>query len=52
VVNETNLQGEFQFEAQSSDGDKNDFLQRIHDELGLTIAPGQRNVEMLVFSPR
>jgi uncharacterized protein (TIGR03435 family) len=52
VVNETNLQGEFQFEAKSSDGDKNDFLQHLHDQLGLTITPGQRNVEMLIFSPR
>jgi uncharacterized protein (TIGR03435 family) len=52
IVNETNLSGRFEFHIESSEGEKNDFLQRLHDQLGLTIIPGQRNVEMLIFDPR
>ena len=51
IVNETNLEGEFEFHVEPSPG-KNDFLDRLRDELGLVIAPTQRNIEILVFDPR
>jgi uncharacterized protein (TIGR03435 family) len=52
VVNETNLEGEFKFRVENSDGAENDFLDRLRDQLGLVITPAQRNVETLVFEPR
>jgi uncharacterized protein (TIGR03435 family) len=52
VVNETNLQGDFQFAAESSKGGNNDFLDRLRDQSGLVITPSQRNVQVLVFRPR
>ena len=52
VVNETNLQGQYAFSAEASPTGKNDFLDRLHDELGLVIESTQRNVEVLVFNPR
>jgi uncharacterized protein (TIGR03435 family) len=52
VVNETNLQGEFEFNAESSEGTENDFLERLRDRLGLSIAPAQRNIDVLVFRTR
>jgi uncharacterized protein (TIGR03435 family) len=52
VVNETNLVGEFAFDIKASQTAKNDFLGRLHDQLGLVIALAQRNVEILVFNPR
>jgi uncharacterized protein (TIGR03435 family) len=50
VVNETNLQGAFEFRVESSE--KNDFLERLREKTGLVISPGQRNVEVLVFEGR
>jgi uncharacterized protein (TIGR03435 family) len=52
VVNETNLQGEFEFRVEGSKGVRNDFLKNLRDQLGLVITPAQRNVEILVFEPR
>ena len=52
VVNETNLSGEFSFHVGPSVTENNDFLDRLRDELGLVIAPAQRNIETLVFDPR
>jgi uncharacterized protein (TIGR03435 family) len=52
VVDETNLEGEFKFHVERSEGAENVFLERLRDELGLVIASGQRNVEILVFEPR
>jgi uncharacterized protein (TIGR03435 family) len=51
IVNETNLDGEFEFHVEPSPG-KNDFLDRFRDELGFVIAPAQRNIETLVFDLR
>ena len=51
IVNETNLEGEFEFHVEPSPG-KNDFLNRLRDELGFVIAPAQRNIETLVFDLR
>jgi uncharacterized protein (TIGR03435 family) len=52
IVNETNLNGEFEFHIEPSQAGKNDFLDRLRDELGLVIAPAQRNIETLVFDLR
>ncbi len=51
VVNETNLRGQYVYNVNSDDGPQNNFLQHLHDQLGLTLTPGQRNVEMLIFDP-
>jgi uncharacterized protein (TIGR03435 family) len=52
IVNETNLKGEFEFHVEPSQAEKSNFLDRLRDELGLVIAPAQRNIEILVFDPR
>jgi uncharacterized protein (TIGR03435 family) len=52
LVNETGLEGEFKIRVKSSEGEENDFLERLREETGLVITPSQRNVEMLVFEPR
>jgi uncharacterized protein (TIGR03435 family) len=52
VVNETNLQGDFAFRVKASDGPENDFLERLRDQLNLTITPAQRSVEIVALEPR
>ena len=52
VVNETNLEGSFDFEVEASPTRDTDFLDLLRDRLGLVIAPDQRNVEVLVFRKR
>jgi len=52
IVNETNLEGEFVFHVEPTQTAKNDFLDRLRHQLGLIIAPAQRNVEILAFKPR
>jgi uncharacterized protein (TIGR03435 family) len=52
LINETNLQGEFQFHIEDPKSERNDFLERLRDQLGLVITPAQRNVETLVFDPQ
>jgi hypothetical protein len=42
VVNETNLQGDFQFAAESSKGGSNDFLNRLRDQSGLVYALAEK----------
>lgn len=51
VVNETHLEGQFEFKARASETGKNDFLQRLRDQLGLAVTEVQRNVEILAFEP-
>jgi uncharacterized protein (TIGR03435 family) len=51
VVDETNLQGEFDFNVQATSQRNNDFLERLHDVAGLRITPAQRTVEVLVIQP-
>ena len=51
VVDETKLDGEFRFKVKASENEKNDFLDRLRDQLGLVIAPAQRNVEILALRP-
>jgi uncharacterized protein (TIGR03435 family) len=52
LVNETNLKGAFQFRVESSKGESNDFLERLHNQLGLIITPARKSVETLVFKSR
>jgi uncharacterized protein (TIGR03435 family) len=52
MVNDTNLQGEFEFDVENDQGTENTFLQRLHDRTGLVITPAKRNVEILVFRAR
>jgi len=52
VVNETNLQGQFAFDAESGAGTYMIFLKRLYDQTGLLITPAQRTLEILVFRPR
>jgi uncharacterized protein (TIGR03435 family) len=49
VVNETNLEGEFEFSVESTKGAANDFPEHFRDQSGLVITPAQRNIEALVF---
>src|SRR5579872_1558169 len=51
VVNETHLDGEFEFNVEANETGPNDFLQRLRDQLGLVISEVQRNVEILAFEP-
>ena len=51
VVNETHLEGEFEFKVRASETGKNDFLERLRDQLGLVVTEAQRNVEILAFEP-
>jgi uncharacterized protein (TIGR03435 family) len=52
VVNETNLQGQFEFRVAENPGANGDFLVRLRNELGLAIEPARRNLQLLVFNPR
>jgi uncharacterized protein (TIGR03435 family) len=52
VVNETNLEGDFEFRVERGKGSANDFLERLRDQLGLIITPATRNVEIIVFDSR
>ena len=56
VLDETELTGKFDFDlkGESLEGEqsKNDFAQRLRDQLHLAITPAQRNVETLAFYPR
>jgi uncharacterized protein (TIGR03435 family) len=52
VVNETHLNGQFEFNVKASETKQNDFLDRLRDQLGLIVTEVQRNVEILAFEPR
>jgi uncharacterized protein (TIGR03435 family) len=57
VVNETKLDGKFDFEVKdpaisAQQMPKGDFVQRLRDQMGLVIAPGQRYVETIVYRLR
>jgi uncharacterized protein (TIGR03435 family) len=52
VVNETNLEGDFEFRLERGKGSANDFLERLRDQLGLIITPARRNVDIIVFDYR
>jgi uncharacterized protein (TIGR03435 family) len=52
VVNGTNLDGEFAFRVEASAGIDNDFLERLRDQLDLSVTPAQRRVQIVVLKPR
>lgn len=48
VVDETGLEGSFDFRVSSNGDTKEDFFRALHENLGLVATPGQRDVAMLV----
>jgi uncharacterized protein (TIGR03435 family) len=52
VVNETAMQGVYEFNLKSSESSENDFLDRLRDQFNLTIAPAQRRVQIVALKPR
>jgi uncharacterized protein (TIGR03435 family) len=52
VVNETGLNGKFQFRVKENKVPANDFVERLRDQLGLVVTRAQREVETVVFRPR
>jgi len=52
VVNETHLEGQFEFKVEASQTAQASFLERLRDQLGLVVTPAQRNVDILVFDLR
>jgi uncharacterized protein (TIGR03435 family) len=57
VVNETNLEGTFDFhvrkpELSPQELPKHDFVERLRNQLGLIITPAQRSVETIVYHLR
>jgi uncharacterized protein (TIGR03435 family) len=57
VVDETELKGRFDFAMKENPdpramNNKNDFLERLREQLHLAIASAQRQVEVLAFYPR
>jgi uncharacterized protein (TIGR03435 family) len=52
VIDETQLRGRYSFAVRDEGIHTTDeFLRRLHDQLGLVLAPGRRNVVMLVVRP-
>ena len=49
VVNETNLQGGYDFHLKT---EGEDFLEQLRTKLGLAITPASRTVEVLQVTPR
>jgi uncharacterized protein (TIGR03435 family) len=52
LVNETNLEGEYEFRLKAAAGSENDFLERLRDQYNLNITPTERLVQMVVVKPR
>jgi uncharacterized protein (TIGR03435 family) len=52
LVNETNLEGEYEFNLNARSENENDFLERLRDQFNLNIIPAQRRVQMVVLKPR
>jgi uncharacterized protein (TIGR03435 family) len=51
-VDETHLEGRYDFEVRSDGQTTEDFLQALRDQLGLVVTPGRRDVSMLVVRRR
>jgi hypothetical protein len=49
VVNETHLEGSFEFNVAADETGKNDFRERLREQLGLVVTEARRNVDILVF---
>jgi uncharacterized protein (TIGR03435 family) len=52
VVNESGLEGEFAFNVKASQGNENDFLERLRSQLGIVITPARREVAVVVLKAR
>jgi uncharacterized protein (TIGR03435 family) len=52
VVNETGMQGVYEFNLKSSESSENDFLDRLRDQFNLRIALAQRRVQIVALKPR
>ncbi|HTS30443.1 MAG TPA: DUF3738 domain-containing protein, partial [Bryobacteraceae bacterium] len=52
VVNESRLQGEFAFHVKADPNGENDFLERLHSELGIVISPARRTVQIVALELR
>jgi uncharacterized protein (TIGR03435 family) len=52
LINETHLDGKFDFHVLADKAQQNDFTERLRTQLNLLVTPVQRRVEMLVFAPR
>ncbi len=52
VVNESNLEGEFEFDVKAPPDGENDFLERLHRQLGIVIKPAQKSVEIIAVKAR
>jgi len=52
VVNETDLEGRYDFQVKTDIGGQNDFLERLQSQLNLVVTPAQRSIETLVFKSR
>jgi uncharacterized protein (TIGR03435 family) len=52
VVNETNLKGDYEITVHASETGENDFLDRLRDQVNLTITPAQRRVQIVALKPR
>jgi uncharacterized protein (TIGR03435 family) len=49
VVNESGLDGEFEFRLKSMEEATNDFQKNLRDQLGLEITPAERDIDVLVI---
>ncbi|XCB24640.1 DUF3738 domain-containing protein [Tunturibacter gelidoferens] len=52
LINETHLDGKFDFQVRADEGQQNNFTERLRTQLNLVVTPAQRRVEMLVFTPQ
>jgi hypothetical protein len=52
VVNETNLEGDFEFGVKRGEASASDFLERLRYQVGLIIAPAKRDVGIIIFDFR
>jgi uncharacterized protein (TIGR03435 family) len=52
MVNETHLDGEYEFRVKTAAGGANDFLERLRDQYNLGITPAERRIQMVVLKPR
>lgn len=52
LINETHLDGKFDFQVRADEGQQNNFTERLRTQLNLVVTPAQRDVEMLVFTPQ
>jgi uncharacterized protein (TIGR03435 family) len=52
VINETAMQGVYEFNLKTTEGSENGFLDRLRNQFNLSIAPAQRRVQVVVLKPR